>query len=70
MTRQVSPANFNYPHWVKWLAQDKDGSWWGYSVEPLENHTCWYENEVGKHVFLQKTEGNKNWKKSLIKIST
>ena len=35
------------PDWVKWLAQDEDGAWWGYSVEPLEFSHGWYENEVG-----------------------
>ena len=36
------------PAWVRWLAQDSDGTWWGYSVEPLRNDNGWYENEVGR----------------------
>jgi hypothetical protein len=40
------------PPWVNWIAQDSDGSVWGYSVEPLRNDTGWYENEVGESVRL------------------
>lgn len=38
------------PHWVRWIAQDSSGAWWGYSEEPLRNDTGWYENEVGRCV--------------------
>ncbi len=41
------------PEWVNYLAQDSDGSWWGYSVEPLRNHRGWYENELGKNTKLR-----------------
>ena len=34
------------PDWVRWIAQDSSGAWWGYAVEPLRNDTGWYENEV------------------------
>jgi hypothetical protein len=57
--------NVIIPEWVRFIAQDSDGSWWGYSVEPLENHRGWYENEVGKNIKLQQTVINKEWKKSL-----
>lgn len=68
MTTKNIPENIDYPAWVKWIAQDRDGSWWGYSVEPLENHAGWYENEVGDYILLLKTETNENWKDSLIKL--
>ena len=55
------------PEWVRWLAQDSDGTWWGYSVEPLRNETGWYENEVGRYVKLGVADAN-GWKKSLTKI--
>ena len=44
MLQKINPE---LPHWVKWKAQDADGAWWGYSVEPLEFSKGWYENEVG-----------------------
>lgn len=55
----------NVPQWVRFIAQDSDGMWWGYSVEPLENHRGWYENEVGKHIKLLQSAVDGEWKKSL-----
>jgi len=57
--------NFSIPDWVNWLAQDKDGAWWGYSVEPLQYHKGWYENEVGQHICLGKEQQNNNWRSTL-----
>ena len=56
------------PQWVQWLAQDADGSWWGFEVEPLQNHHGWYENEVGQYIKLLVDKANPNWKNSLIKL--
>lgn len=56
------------PQWVKWMAQDADGAWWGYSVEPLEFSKGWYENEVGLRIKIRQTQANPNWKSSLTKI--
>ena len=53
------------PSWVNWIAQDADGAWWGYSVEPLQYDQGWYENEVGKRLKLGHTEPNKDWRNSL-----
>ena len=52
---------FDIPSWVCWLAQDADGMWWGYQVEPNLSHQSWYENEVGQCVRLGKTVLNKDW---------
>ena len=60
--------NNNLPEWVKWKAQDADGAWWGYSVEPLEYSDGWYENEVGSRIKLEQAPANPDWKNSLIKI--
>lgn len=59
----------NLPGWVKWKAQDADGAWWGYSVEPLEFSDGWYENEVGQRIKIEQSQPNPNWKNSLTKIS-
>lgn len=61
--------NKELPSWVKWKAQDADGAWWGYSVEPLEFSNGWYENEVGQRIKIEQTQANLNWKNSLIKIN-
>ena len=56
------------PEWVNWIAQDRDGVWWGYSVEPLRNDTGWYENEVGSYIRLGKDDAE-GWQASLRKVS-
>lgn len=58
------------PNWVKWKAQDANGAWWGYSVEPLEFCEGWYENEVGQRIKIEQTSANPDWKNSLIKINS
>lgn len=45
-------SSVKVPEWVRFIAQDSDGSWWGYSVDPLQNHRGWYENELGDNVKL------------------
>jgi len=64
-----TPDLNSLPDWINWIAQDADGTWWGYSVEPLQQHRGWYENEVGRHLKLNKTKPNSNWPSSLIKIA-
>ena len=56
------------PHWVNWVAQDADGTWWGYQVEPLQNHHGWYENEVGQNIRLTKEAANRDWENTLKKV--
>jgi len=55
------------PEWVRFIAQDSDGSWWGYSVEPLQNHRGWYENELGKNKKLLESVTHESWQDSLFK---
>lgn len=56
------------PGWVRWIAQDASGAWWGYSVEPLRNDTGWYENEVGHCIRLGDGEPG-GWQDSLRPVS-
>lgn len=58
----------DWPDWVRWIAQDKDGCWWAYSVEPLQNHHGWYENEVGHILKIGQRQKNLQWQNSLQKI--
>jgi len=53
------------PGWINWIAQDADGAWWGYSVEPLQHDTGWYENEVGDRIKLSQDIPNPEWRQSL-----
>ena len=61
--------NNQLPGWVRWKAQDADGAWWGYSVEPLEFSDGWYENEVGRRIKIEQSHANPDWKNSLIKVN-
>lgn len=61
--------HIDYPVWVKWIAQDADGSWWGFSVEPLEHSSGWYENEVGRYQLLHRDKANPCWQKTLCKVN-
>lgn len=62
------PISVNIPGWVNWVAQDEDGAWWGYSVEPLQQHSGWYENEVGEAVLIIKDKPNPGWKNTLSRV--
>ena len=65
----ISDQLQHIPEWVNWVAQDKDGAWWGYQVEPLQNHRGWYENEVGRSIRLAEADANPEWQDSLHKVS-
>lgn len=58
-------TQFELPAWVNWLAQDADGSWWGYEAEPHQAHQGWYENEVGRSLRLGQATLNPHWAQSL-----
>lgn len=62
------PNDLDLPEWVNWIAQDSDGVWWGYSVEPLRNDKGWYENEVGSYIRLGNDDAE-GWQASLRKVS-
>jgi hypothetical protein len=56
------------PDWVSWIAQDANGAWWGYQVEPNLSHLSWYENEVGSSICLGKDAKCDSWVLSLKRI--
>ena len=58
----------NTPNWVNWVAQDEDGCWWGYEVEPQEYGCGWYENELGRRIRLKKDPNNPLWRTTLVKL--
>jgi len=57
-----------FPGWVNWLAQDADGTWWGFEVEPLQHDTGWYENEIGRYIRLEAGTGNPAWRDTLRRV--
>jgi len=64
----MSDAALDPPDWACWLAQDADGAWWGYSVEPLQAQTHWYENEVGRYRRLAQGNPNPDWRNTLKRL--
>ena len=54
--------------WVRWVAQDADGTWWGYEHEPNLADIAWYENEVGRQLRLGQTRPSGDWTSTLRKI--
>jgi hypothetical protein len=61
----MSFKHLTIPSWVRWIAQDANGNWWGYSVEPLAHDQGWYENEVGDCVLLRRDPPNAGWQETL-----
>lgn len=61
-------SNLDLPEWVLWVAQDKDGAYWGYECEPHQHEHGWYENEVGRCIKLLKRQPNPDWRSSLQKV--
>jgi len=53
------------PDWVNFIAQDKNGAWWGFEVEPLTASDFWYENEVGRYVSILRAAENAQWRETL-----
>lgn len=68
MAKDIS--TFEYPCWANWLAQEADGTWWCYEVEPLQYHKGWYENEVGKYLKIAKHKPSDNWQHSLTRLTS
>lgn len=64
----ASETHFELPECVAWMAQDADGTWWGYEATPNQQHNGWYENEVGRYVRVHKGQPNDNWPNSLYKV--
>ncbi|NOY65900.1 MAG: hypothetical protein GXP13_00640 [Gammaproteobacteria bacterium] len=56
------------PKWVTWVAQDANGKWWGYEIEPLIHDNGWYENESGRYILLNTSASSPTWKINIIKI--
>ena len=67
MTENRPISDRDIPEWVNWLAQDADGTWWGYEIEPLQYHNGWYENELGRRHKIGKYPANPDWQASLRK---
>ena len=55
------------PHWVRWIAQDKDGKWWGYKTKPKAGYTLWIPKSINMCKGLYTSKPSKNWREELYK---
>lgn len=60
--------SFFIPAWVRWVAQDRSGAWWGFEHEPNEADAFWYENEVGRYTKLAHEAPNSRWRETLERV--
>ncbi|MGB0713278.1 MAG: hypothetical protein ACPGUC_06935 [Gammaproteobacteria bacterium] len=67
-TSSLKTPVFKTPDWVRWLAQDRSGAWWGYEAEPNLGDGSWYENEVGRYVRLGEGAANPHWEHTLQRV--
>ena len=68
-TRLPAAAALNaLPGWVRWIAQDADGTWWGYEVQPLQHDCGWYENEVGRSRRILRAAVGGDWRATLVRM--
>jgi len=65
----MNVSKLDLPEWVRWVAQDADGVWWGYECEPLQHDHGWYENEVGRNFRIISLEENSHWQTTLQKVN-
>lgn len=56
------------PEWARWIAQDRNGTWWAYEHEPNQGDVAWYENEVGRSKRVATGDANRDWACTLKEI--
>lgn len=57
------------PEWARFAAQDADGTWWLYEVEPNLQENGWYENEVGRIRRLGQAAPPADFRETLIRLA-
>ena len=67
VVEKILLQNMTLPGWVNWLAQDADGTWWAFEIEPLMHDQGWYENEIGRCVRLVQEQANRDWELTLMR---
>src|SRR5690606_32966667 len=59
------PSWDDAPEWARYLAQDKDGTWWWYEKKPRILGTCWWTDLVGEAEVACIQSPSSNWQFSL-----
>jgi len=53
---------------LNWIAQNEDGVWWGFEIEPVIGESVWENQNNGMKILLKEETSNKNWKDTLQKL--
>ena len=56
------------PYWAKWMAQDKSGVWYWYSLKPFVRPAGWWASPNGVSEIAYKSTPATDWKKTLYKV--
>jgi pSer/pThr/pTyr-binding forkhead associated (FHA) protein len=65
--REIANSNL-IPENVKWVAQDKDGMWWGFLSKPAEAAQGWISDKDNPRQQLLQCSPNPDWQKTLRKL--
>jgi len=66
----MKPKWKDIPDWVEYIAQDANGVWHGYNLEPYAYEDQWQRLDLnmfsgGKFIRIGRTHDCENWKHSL-----
>jgi len=53
---------------LNWIAQNANGIWWGFEIEPVLGGEDWENQQNGMKILLKEEAGNSNWKETLQKL--
>jgi hypothetical protein len=54
----------------KWMAMDRNGNWYVFTIEPFRENGCWFVNlKKGHMVLVNVFDPVEDWEKSLIRIN-
>lgn len=56
------------PKTLNWIAQDKEGVWWGFEFQPQPNDSGWADAIHGHQIRLKQEPPDPDWRDSLQKI--
>lgn len=53
---------------LNWIAQNSNGVWWGFEIEPQLAEMEWENQQNGMKILLKEEEANENWEDTLQKL--
>ena len=53
---------------LNWIAQNQNGVWWGFEIEPIASSEGWENQQNGMKIMLKEEGSNESWKETLQKL--